>query len=66
MVFLLNAVVMGQKSTVVAGCLGGREVAERMFGRKDVCIPKKYSNIVFRSTAPVLQLELVNRPTARY
>jgi hypothetical protein len=48
MVFLLNAVVIGQKSTVT-GCLGGREVAERMFGKKDVCIPKKCSNIVFRS-----------------
>jgi hypothetical protein len=48
---LLNPVVMEQKGTV-AGCLGGREVAERMFCRgKTYVFPRNVRTLV---TAQVL------------
>lgn len=62
MVFLLNAVVMGQKSTVT-GCLGGRGGR-----RKDVWEERRmYSQEMFKYRIPVTaQCCNMNRPTAGY
>jgi len=58
MVFLLNPVVMGQKRTV-AECLGGVDVAERMFEEERRMYSQEMFNCSYSGHNVVLGLELL-------